>query len=69
MNDVMLPYRERMAYTRYLHVKAGCPSGLYWMVTLTYHMAHYLLLHCSGTIIAATILEKDDTLDNFETMC
>ncbi|XP_045537569.1 phospholipid-transporting ATPase ABCA3-like [Papilio machaon] len=31
-------------------------------------MGHYLLLHCSGTIIAAIVLDKDDTLDNVETM-
>ncbi|CAK1584880.1 unnamed protein product [Parnassius mnemosyne] len=68
INDVALPCRERITNSRYLHIMAGCPPVLYWIVTLVYHMTSYMLLYCSGTMVAAAFFDTDHTLNNSATL-
>ncbi|CAH2042695.1 unnamed protein product, partial [Iphiclides podalirius] len=68
INDVGLPCRERLANTRYLHIMAGCPPVLYWLVTFLYQIICYAVLHCTGVVIAVVFLDKDETFNNFPAM-
>ncbi|KAJ8718121.1 hypothetical protein PYW07_006051 [Mythimna separata] len=63
INSIALPCQERLTGSRHIHIMSGCPPELHWLATLCFHMAQCVLFLIIPTVIAAYILDKDDTIN------